>query len=106
MTLEQQDLPKKVGSSVSCMYFPLPPTASDCASPTMSTTPGGGEQSPSLPRYRKHKRKSGKYVEFSDERLRKIYGLKPLKPLTKSLPWAKSVPSHRKAGCEKSARPV
>ena len=38
MTLEQQVLPKKVGSSVSCMYFPLPPAAPE--SPTMSTTPG------------------------------------------------------------------
>ena len=56
--------------------------------------------------YRKHKRKSGKYVEFSDENLRIIYGLKPLKPRTKSLPWAKSTSSRRKAGCGKSARPV
>lgn len=37
----------------------------------------------------KHKTRSGKYVRFSTARLRDQYGLIPLVPKTKGLPWAK-----------------
>ena len=39
---------------------------------------------------RKHKIKSGKYVRFSDIRLRETYGLQYLAPRTKNFPWAKA----------------
>ena len=39
---------------------------------------------------RKHKMKSGKYVHFSEVRLREVYGLHHLGPKTKNFPWAKA----------------
>ena len=54
---------------------------------------------------RKHKIQSGKYVRFSDVRLRETYGLHHLAPTTKNVPWAKAC-VQRKAGCGKTARPV
>ena len=39
---------------------------------------------------RKHKVRTEKYVRFSDERLRKEYGLTRLDPRTASFPWAKA----------------
>ncbi|KKZ12738.1 MAG: DNA polymerase [Candidatus Synechococcus spongiarum 15L] len=39
---------------------------------------------------RKHKIKSGRYVHFSEVRLRETYGLHYLAPKTKNFPWAKA----------------
>ncbi|MXW15702.1 MAG: hypothetical protein F4120_06210 [Rhodothermaceae bacterium] len=54
---------------------------------------------------RKHKRRSGNHVHFSDTRLRETYGLHSLAPRTKNFPWAKAC-VQLKAGCGKTARPV
>ena len=40
--------------------------------------------------WRKHKARSGRYVRFSDERLRNQCGLTRLEPTTGNLPWAKA----------------